>query len=269
MAHQKHLTTALIVVFLSGTLLQGGLAGVATPSLTDGQSHPGWQDADAIERSLERSLHAASIAQPGADDRVRMPELGDVMAVTETVDEITTPGLVFLAGYSRYDNSDPLENTARNQIYDVISWSPGTYPMEIVDTTSLSRSTVRYHLRILEEEGLIASETVLGKQRYFQPGDQHIELLVALKTEMSRAVLTAIYRLEPVSVSQLAHELDRASSTVSYHLSRLVELGLVEQERDGSTVLTQLTVETELEMQRHVKTSGPAEIAASLSKTGR
>lgn len=162
-------------------------------------------------------------------------------------DIVLPVGAIFLR-YSRYDNSDPLENDVRQQVYESVEQSPGTYISEMSKECDASRSTVRYHVRILEEEGLIVSEADRGKHRLYPIGSETPELAAALNDSATARVLDAIARLEPVTVSALAEDLDRSPGTVSYHLDRLTNDGLLERERMGNAVVTRLTsgIQTEI-----------------------
>lgn len=174
------------------------------------------QRAKALERTVECSIRSL------CESSAALPSVGIVL------------------GYSRYDRSDPLENDLRADLYANIADSPGIYVSELSEDAAVHRSTVRYHVRILGEEGLISQERVRGKHRLYPTESTHRRLIAALAEESSATVLRAVKRLEPVGVSALADDLDRAPSTVSYHLGRLAEDGLVEQQRDGNTVLTRL-----------------------------
>lgn len=143
-------------------------------------------------------------------------------------------------GYSRYDGSDPLENELRENVYKTITASPGIYIAKLSNETTIHRSTVRYHVRVLEEEGLVSETVLQGKHRLYPAEQNNLSLIAALDEEATAAVLQALLRLEPASVSLLADDLDRAPSTVSHHLTRLADEGLVTRERDRNTVCTRL-----------------------------
>ena len=162
--------------------------------------------------------------------------------------DVVLPVGAALFRYSRFDDSDPLENDVRQQVYEAIERSPGTYISEMSSACDASRSTVRYHVRILEEEGLIVDEADRGKHRLYPAGSETPELAAALNDNATARVLDAIARLEPVTVSALADDLDRSPGTVSYHLDRLTNDGLLERERMGNTVVTRITgdIQTEL-----------------------
>ena len=154
-----------------------------------------------------------------------------------------------ILGYSRYDDSDPLENDCRREIYELIRDDPGCYLSEVGDRCDVSLSTVRHHVRVLEEEGLIASATIDGKRRYVASEDEdEAELHAALAQPSKREVLEALTRLGPATNGALADELDRDPSTVSHHLSSLADDGLVVREKDGRSVVNELApgIETAL-----------------------
>lgn len=204
----------------------GEVTSLSCPELNDG-TEPAIEGLDTYSDASDRSSSGSS-----------------VITVTDT-----TPltSVVFLASYSRYDGSDPLEHEVRNDLHEAILRSPGSYVTELGEMNDVPRSTLRYHLRILEREGLVYAETILGNLRYYPAGSDVDELAVALESEATAAVLDAVERLEPVSVTTVAAELDRSPSTISYHLDRLEDEGLVERERDGEAVLTRLTPDAKTE----------------------
>ncbi|WP_372910484.1 winged helix-turn-helix transcriptional regulator [Salinigranum sp.] len=153
------------------------------------------------------------------------------------------------AGYTKWAGDDPLGHDTRPELYDHVQAEPGTYlsAFEEAPAVDATLGTVRYHLKILEREGLVSSEKVQGKRRYYPIGSSPNALDVALESDSTRALLEAL-TASPDSVSGLAERIERDPSTVSHHLSRLESEGLVERERDGQAVTNRLTpgVETVL-----------------------
>lgn len=164
------------------------------------------------------------------------------------------------SGYRRDDGSDPLENEVRREINDFVARSPGTYPSRVARATDVSLSTVRYHLRVLREEGLVQEETFGGKRRLYPAGSDHLALAAALEDDATASIVRTLARSDPATVSDLAERLDRAPSTLSHHLSRLEDDDLVVRERDGVSVVTRLhpAVVAELDVAREEAADEPA-----------
>lgn len=144
--------------------------------------------------------------------------------------------------YSRSDESDPLEHEDRQELVDLVYDSPGLPISDLSDRLGMPRSTLRYHVRILEEEQELASQHVLGRRRVFPAWmDSPPAVVAAMQDAGSRQVLLTLARTEPATVSGLADELGKAPSTVSYHLDRLESADVVARERDGARILSRLT----------------------------
>lgn len=158
---------------------------------------------------------------------------------------LVPPGLVALVGYSRHDDSDPLEHDVRARVYDHVRQSPGTYPAAIVDRLGVPRSTVRYHLRILANEGLVTERAIDGRRRYVTAEATAAERTLAAVDDDSTAgaVVEQIARDGPATVSELAERLDRSPGTITHHLNRLEDAGVVDRERDGRAVRNRLAAE--------------------------
>jgi predicted transcriptional regulator len=148
--------------------------------------------------------------------------------------------LAVLAGYSRYDFEDPFENENRATLYETVEESPGINLTSLVEETGLAESTVRYHLRVLEHEGEIEATKVRGRRRYVPKTGGDIELVAALEEDATKEVLEALLENEPATGTALADTLEKDKSTVSHHLSRLSEAGLVEREPDGPALMNSL-----------------------------
>lgn len=149
---------------------------------------------------------------------------------------------LLLGRFGRTGDTDPLDHTHRQTLRDIVDDRPGVHLGGVVDQVSLSRSSIRHHVRVLEEEGELETAKVLGRRRLFPPGVDS-ELVAALADEGSRRVVRAVVRVEPAVVGEVVDEADRAYSTVSYHLDRLEGAGAVTRERDGREVTVRLTDE--------------------------
>ncbi|WP_435317106.1 winged helix-turn-helix transcriptional regulator [Haloarchaeobius sp. TZWSO28] len=143
--------------------------------------------------------------------------------------------------YSRYDGSDPLAHDDRETIHQVVTDAPGVYLSALSEASGVPLSTVRHHVRVLEEEDLVTSVKIEGKRRYFPADTGDVELHAALSNPSRAAILERLAETEGTRVGELAEALDRDPSTLSHHLGRLEDAGLVEREREGRSVLNRLT----------------------------
>ena len=143
--------------------------------------------------------------------------------------------------YSRYDDSDPLELDARRDVYEAISDQPGDPITAVSDRAEINLSTARHHVKVLRDEGLVATARVRNCERFYPAGTDDLELAAAMADESTADILDALVRLEPTSVSGLADEVDRSPSTVTHHLQRLEEDDIVVRERAGRAVENKLS----------------------------
>ena len=136
---------------------------------------------------------------------------------------------------------DPdLELDSRRAIYREITDTPGIHFRALLDELDYAQGTLQYHLRWLADGGLIdVSEDGTYTRYYpaaeFDDADQLV--MNALRREYSRRVLAHLLADGPLSTTALSDRLEKAQSTVSWHLSKLAEAELVTKERDGQRVL--------------------------------
>lgn len=151
--------------------------------------------------------------------------------------------VLWSAGYSRYDDTDPLAHETRESLFRRIERSPGIYLSALAEEASVPMSTARYHLRVLTAESLVSTAVIRGKRHYFPASTEHPALRAALEDETQRGILACIARRERATVSTLARQLDRDPSTVTYQLQHLAEADLIE--RDGRRVWNRLAPRVE------------------------
>lgn len=156
------------------------------------------------------------------------------------------------SGYTRWDNSDPLAHETRATIHEFIEQSPGAYLSEITAAVDVTLTTTRHHLDILEDEGHVTRANIRGKRRYYPGYENDVDLIAALDDAGTASVLVTRGELEEASGRQLADELDRDASTISYHLARLEQAGLIERERVGRRIVNR----TDPDAQKRKPTTG-------------
>lgn len=181
--------------------------------------------------------------------------------VFDTVHDVADPTLppVMLGMASRLsEESDVLDNAARAEIHDQVVRSPGISMSETAERTGIPLSTVRYHTWVLSSEDVIEEAKIRGKRRLYPTlmDEQRKELTAAMTDDATESLLDTVQQREPASVSELAEATDRSASTVSYHLQRLQDAGLIERERDGGATLTRLDPFVRAELSGEVNADG-------------
>jgi len=137
--------------------------------------------------------------------------------------------------------SDPdIELESRRAIYQEVADTPGIHFRALLDELDYAQGTLQYQLRWLADEGLIDVSEDGKYTRYypasaFDGADQAV--MNALRREYSRRILAHLLVDGPLSTTDLSDRLEKAQSTVSWHLSKLADAGLVAKERDGQRVL--------------------------------
>ncbi|MFC7133334.1 MULTISPECIES: winged helix-turn-helix transcriptional regulator [Salinibaculum] len=142
------------------------------------------------------------------------------------------------------DTAAELELPTRRAIYQRIVDTPGIHVRALFDDLDLAKGTVQYHLRWLEDEDIVEVSDDGEYTRYY-PADSFDEsdrqVLNALRRTLARRVLAYLAAEEQLTTADLADHLDKSNSTISWHLSKLQDAGLVEKHRDGRCVLYELT----------------------------
>lgn len=128
-----------------------------------------------------------------------------------------------------------LDVESRRRVYDFIRSNPGSHMREIQRRLDMTLGNLEYHLRYLERHEMVSVREG-GYKRYYVKhgvGAEDQELLALLRQTIPRRIAIVLL-LNPGSSHQDIHEqFDVAASTLSYHLSKLVDGGVVEKERKG------------------------------------
>jgi predicted transcriptional regulator len=135
---------------------------------------------------------------------------------------------------------EDLELASRRALYQRIADSPGIHFRALLEDTEYAQGTVQYHLRWLADEDLVEVADDGQYTRYYPAAEfdeTDKELLNALRRTHSRRILAHLLEDGPLSTTELSDRLEKAKSTVSWHLSELEEAGLISKERAGRSVV--------------------------------
>jgi predicted transcriptional regulator len=126
-----------------------------------------------------------------------------------------------------------LAQPTRRRIVEHLRMLPGDHFRSIVRTLHLSLGATRHHLTVLAKRGLVRSERIGGKLRYFAvPEGAGLPLNDTFKQywkyrDLRVRVWSAVLRSPEVRPSDVALTLGVSRQLVAYHLKCLSELGLV------------------------------------------
>ncbi|HLQ42734.1 MAG TPA: MarR family transcriptional regulator [Thermoplasmata archaeon] len=129
-----------------------------------------------------------------------------------------------------------LDHPTRRLIYRHLLLLPGDHFRAIVRSLRLGHGTASHHLDMLVRSGLLVSERTNGRRRYYAKGDESESERNQLYTkhwnyrDLRLRILFALDRTPKARPGELARLLGISRQLVAYHLSRLVELGMIKRE---------------------------------------
>ena len=129
-----------------------------------------------------------------------------------------------------------LELDTRRKIFEYVSASPGAYLREISRSLRLSLGAVEYHLDRLTRGGLLSCRVHRAKKRYFvtsQVSHQDEVVIASLRQDVPRRIIIHLLGNPGATFRALLSIVPVSKSTLSFHMKRLVEVGVVHEDREG------------------------------------
>lgn len=141
-------------------------------------------------------------------------------------------------GRSPDNEDDVLELETRKEIFEYVQVNPGVHFSQLKRDLDMETGLVQHHLSTLEEYDVVTSEDHQGKRRLFvaeELGDEERAILSSLRYETTRHILLFLLEETTARNRAIAEELGVSPATVSWHVSRLVEEGIVSEVEEGRT----------------------------------
>lgn len=142
--------------------------------------------------------------------------------------------------FTRLDREDVLSNGTRLAIYEAVQADPGLCTREIAERVDVAWGTTVYHLKVLEDHHYVTTLKHGRHRRYFENGGTHHgdkEALATLQNEKTAEVLATVRDEPGLPQKEIAERVDLTPQALAWHMKRLVELDLVEKQRDGRRML--------------------------------
>jgi predicted transcriptional regulator len=145
----------------------------------------------------------------------------------------------FVGLYSTLRREEVLDHALRDQLITMIERNPGISQPLMQSQTRAGWSTLTYHLSILSSKSLVTSLRDGRHRRYFRVGALDHGLLAGqakLANPGTRRVFDMIQAQPGIDRATLTRLLGLAKSSISWHLDRLKEGGLVRSEPRGRRI---------------------------------
>jgi len=138
-----------------------------------------------------------------------------------------------------------LENDCRASIYRHIIANPGSGFTGIMNSLPVNRGTLHYHLGILCREKFIIAYSAGEMTRYFQNAgkfsDPEMDAMARLRNRVDLSICEFLSLSPGASRQEIAQRIQTTCSTVSWHMHRLCEAGVIASAREGRCITYRLT----------------------------
>jgi DNA-binding transcriptional ArsR family regulator len=147
--------------------------------------------------------------------------------------------LAFLPMYTRIERDAVLEHEKRDELYELIRLAPGIHAHEIGEKARIGWGTTVYHLKLLENHGLIVSKRSGRYKRFFVNTGEYTkkkDVYGALRNETAKAIAEHIVNHPGTTQKDMCAALGIQPSLASWHVEKLEGVELVKRVKDGRMV---------------------------------
>lgn len=146
-----------------------------------------------------------------------------------------------VAGFSRIADDDLLEHPLRGQIFQVIQSNPGIHASGLARQVGVGWGTITHHLEKLEKGHLVATRKINNQKCFFENGGKvsRLDMAVAgaVKGDTASDIAGFVLGHPMTSQKDMAAALDISPALVSFHVKKLVNLGVLDKVRHGKETL--------------------------------
>lgn len=136
--------------------------------------------------------------------------------------------------------------TRRGAIYEYIRAHPGAHVRRMAKELRIATGDMQYHLSWLEKHGFVKTKRS-GFYRFVYPAmafqEKQEVLLGVLSRETPREILLILLCGAAMTQGDLARSLGHSQPTVSWHMDRLIQLGVVSKERTERGVVYEVVAD--------------------------
>ena len=120
----------------------------------------------------------------------------------------------------------------RRKIYNFITKNPGVHHIEISRKLKIPNTTLFYHISFLKKLGIIHEKTDGRYKRIYAKSDigfKEKQIISLLRKKVPCRIFLHILFSISCSQIELSKELEIHPASVSYHLKKMLELGIIEE----------------------------------------
>lgn len=135
-------------------------------------------------------------------------------------------------------SENPLDHPRREEIHDVLERQGVAHMRGIKRLTGIPLGSLSHHLRVLEEAGIVKSVEYSNYRAFFPSSrglsEVTMERVAPLAHEVRREIGKVLLGRGCETQEAVAERVNRSQGTVSRHIRRLVDAGLVELTDEGN-----------------------------------
>ena len=133
---------------------------------------------------------------------------------------------------------DEDDSKIRSQIYNFIEKNPGAHLRMITRELQLGMGATQHHLDVLEKSGRIKSRRINVYRHYYvvEVLETEHHILAFLRQETARDILVYLLEHPRSTQSDIVKFKGFSAPTISWHMSRLEEAGLIRSVKEGRTM---------------------------------
>ena len=125
-----------------------------------------------------------------------------------------------------------LEFKRRREIYEFISQNSGLHMRDISRKLNVPFTSLKYHLNYLEKKGFIISRDDGKYSRYFislEIGEKEKRILNCLRKRTTLHIILWFFIAVQCSQKDISRFLEKHPTTISFHLRKMIQAGIIEQ----------------------------------------
>ena len=127
------------------------------------------------------------------------------------------------------------ELETRRRIYDHVVANPGTHLRAIKDELDMPMGQLEYHLRYLEQRGLLESKEDRYYKRFYPSEMSAMDrrVLAAIRQEKPRQIVLVVLQRPGLDHKAVQKEMGIGASSLSFYMKDLIDKEVIEKRREG------------------------------------